>query len=241
MLVSDIAACCKRLRLSRNIVEMSDKIQADSHQEYLIKLLQSEITHRDKARKDKLLKKAGFYTIKTFESFRFDEVTLPGSITPVYLKECEFIANKSNIVMYGNVGTGKTHLSIALGVEACKKGMEVRFYRTSALVSKLAELKKAGTLSVFLRNLSNADLLICDEWGYVPLDRIGAQLLFEVISERYERKSVIINTNIEFSRWVNVFYDEQMTGAIIDRILHHCHLLLFPGQSNRMRESGLNT
>lgn len=240
MLVPDIAACCKRLRLSKNIVEMSDKIQADSHQEYLLKLLQSEVLHREQTRKDKLLKKAGFYTIKTFESFRFDEVTLPGGITPEYLRECEFIANKSNIVMYGNVGTGKTHLSIALGVEACKKGFEVRFFRTSALVNKLAELKKAGTLSVFLRNLSKADLLICDEWGYVPLDRIGAQLLFEVISERYERKSVIINTNIEFSRWVNVFYDEQMTGAIIDRILHHCHLLLFPGQSNRMRESGLN-
>jgi len=241
MLVPDIAACCKRLRLSKNIVEMSDKIQADSHQEYLLKLLQSEILHREQTRKNKLLKKAGFYTIKTFESFRFDEVTLPGGITPEYLRECEFIANKSNIVMYGNVGTGKTHLSIALGVEACKKGFEVRFFRTSALVNKLAELKKAGTLSVFLRNLSKADLLICDEWGYVPLDRIGAQLLFEVISERYERKSVIINTNIEFSRWVNVFYDEQMTGAIIDRILHHCHLLLFPGQSNRMRESGLDT
>ena len=241
MLVPDIAACCKRLRLSKNIVEMSDKIQADSHQEYLLKLLQSEVLHREQTRKDKLLKKAGFYTIKTFESFRFDEVTLPGGITPEYLRECEFIANKSNIVMYGNVGTGKTHLSIALGVEACKKGFEVRFFRTSALVNKLAELKKAGTLSVFLRNLSKADLLICDEWGYVPLDRIGAQLLFEVISERYERKSVIINTNIEFSRWVNVFYDEQMTGAIIDRILHHCHLLLFPGQSNRIRESGLDT
>ena len=241
MLVPDIAACCKRLRLSKNIVEMSDKIQADSHQEYLLKLLQSEILHREKARRDKLLKKAGFYTIKTFESFRFDEVTLPGDVTPEYLRECEFIKNKTNIVMYGNVGTGKSHLSIALGVEACKKGLEVRFFRTSALVNKLAELKKAGTLSVFLRNLSKADLLICDEWGYVPLDRIGAQLLFEVISERYERKSVIINTNIEFSRWVNVFYDEQMTGAIIDRILHHCHLLLFPGQSNRIRESGLDT
>jgi DNA replication protein DnaC len=241
MLVSDIAACCKRLRLSKNIVEMSNKIQAGTHQEYLLKLLQSEILHREQTRKDKLLNKAGFYSIKTFESFRFDEVTLPGGITPEYLKECEFITSKTNIVMYGNVGTGKSHLSIALGVEACKKGLEVRFFRTSALVNKLAELKKAGTLSAFLKKLSKADLLICDEWGYVPLDRMGAQLLFEVISERYERKSVIINTNIEFSRWVNVFYDEQMTGAIIDRILHHCHLLLFPGQSNRMRESRLDT
>ncbi len=241
MLVPDIATCCKRLRLSKNIVEMSDKIEAHTHQEYLLKLLQSEILHREKARRDKLLKKAGFYTIKTFESFRFDEVTLPGDVTPEYLRECEFIKNKTNIVMYGNVGTGKSHLSIALGVEACKKGLEVRFFRTSALVNKLAELKKAGILSDFLKKLGKADLLICDEWGYVPLDRVGAQLLFEVISERYERKSMIINTNIEFSRWVNVFYDEQMTGAIIDRILHHCHLLLFPGQSNRMRESGLDT
>ena len=163
MLVSDIAACCKRLRLSKNIVEMSDKIQADTHQEYLLKLLQSEILHREKTRKDKLLKNAGFYSIKTFESFRFDEVTLPGGITPEYLKECEFLASKTNIVMYGNVGTGKSHLSIALGVEACKKGLEVRFFRTSALVNKLAELKKAGTLSAFLKKLSKADLLICDE------------------------------------------------------------------------------
>jgi len=240
MLVTDIADCCKKLRLSRNIVEMSDKIEADSHQEYLLKLLQAEVAHREEVRMNKLLKKAGFYTIKTFESFRFDEVTLPSDITLEYLKECEFIKNKTNIVMYGNVGTRKTHLSIALGVEACKKGLEVRFFRTSALVNKLAEQKKAGTLSAFLKTLNKADLLICDEWGYVPLDRVGSQLLFEVISECYERKPVIINTNIEFSRWVNVFYDEQMTGAIIDRILHHCHLLLFPGQSNRLREAALN-
>jgi len=241
MLTSEIAACCKKLRLSRNIVEMSGKIQADNHQEYLLKLLKSEIIHREKTRNAKLLRKAGFYTIKTFESFRFDEVTLPGDITPEYLKECEFVKNKTNIVMYGNVGTGKTHLSIALGVEACKRGYEVRFFRTSALVNKLAEEKRVGTLSSFLKKLNKAELLICDEWRYVPLDRIGAQLLFEVISERYENKAVIINTNIEFSRWVDIFYDEQMTGAIVDRILHHCHLLLFFGQSNRMRESRLNT
>lgn len=241
MLTSEIAACCKKLRLSRNIVEMSGKIQADNHQEYLLKLLKSEIIHREKTRNAKLLRKVGFYTIKTFESFRFDEVTLPGDITPEYLKECEFVKNKTNIVMYGNVGTGKTHLSIALGVEACKRGYEVRFFRTSALVNKLAEEKRVGTLSSFLKKLNKAELLICDEWRYVPLDRIGAQLLFEVISERYENKAVIINTNIEFSRWVNIFYDEQMTGAIVDRILHHCHLLLFFGQSNRMRESRLNT
>jgi DNA replication protein DnaC len=239
MLTSEIASCCKELKLSRNIVEASEKLQAGSHQEYLLKLLQSELEHRDRQRKDKLLKHAGFYSIKDFTSFRFDEVKLPADVSPQYLRDCEFIKTKTNLVMYGNVGTGKTFLSIALGVEACKRGIETRFFRTAALVNQLSEAKKSGMLSTFMKKLDKAALIVCDEWGYVPLDRTGAQLLFEVVSECYERKTLIINTNIEFSRWVNVFYDEQMTGAILDRILHHCHLLLFPGQSNRMRESGL--
>lgn len=239
MLTNEIAACCKELKLSRNIAEMSAKLQAETHQEYLFKLLKSELEHREHTRKDKLLKNAGFYSIKVFDDFRFDEVTLPGTVTPEYLKNCEFLNTKTNLVMYGNVGTGKTFLSTALGVEACKKGIETRFFRTAALVNKLSEAKKSGTLSAFMKKITKAELIICDEWGYVPLDRTGAQLLFELISECYERKTLIINTNIEFSRWVNVFYDEQMTGAILDRVLHHCHLLLFPGPSNRMRESEL--
>lgn len=240
MLTTEIAACCKELRLSRNIVDMSQKVNAHSHQEYLLSLLKSEIEHRESARKDKILKNAGFYSMKNFHDFRFDEVTLPGLVNPEYLKNCEFLNTKTNIIMYGNVGTGKTFLSTALGVEACKMGIETRFFRTAALVTKLSEAKKSGTLSKLMAQITKAQLIICDEWGYVPLDRIGSQLLFELISECYERKTLIINTNIEFSRWVNVFYDEQMTGAIIDRVLHHCHLILFPGPSNRMRESQLN-
>jgi len=239
MLTSEIAECCKELRLNSHITEMSEKIQAENNQEYLLKLLKSEILRREGSKKDKLLKNAGFYTIKSFEDFNFDEVTLPEAVTVDYLKNLEFLESKTNLLMYGNVGTGKTFISIALGVEACKKGIEVRFFRTSALVNKLAEAKKNNTLSALMKQINKAGILILDEWGYVPLDRIGAQLLFEVVSECYERKPLIINTNIEFSRWVNVFYDEQMTGAIIDRLLHHCHLLLFPGPSNRMRESSL--
>lgn len=238
-MISDVATCCKELRLSHNIVDMAEQIKAETHVEFLVQLLRSELKYRGNKRIDKLLKKAGFYSLKDFDGFKFDEVTLPSSITPDYLKNCEFMETKSNIVMYGNVGTGKTHLSIALGVEACKKGIETRFFRTAALVNRLSEEKKKGTLSKFMKQILKADLLILDEWGYVPLDRLGAQLLFEIISECYERKSLIINTNMEFSRWVNVFYDEQMTSAIVDRVLHHCHLLLFPGQSNRIKESGL--
>ena len=239
MLTAEIAACCKELKLGHNIVEMSEKIEAESHPEYLLKLLRSELDHRESQRKDKFLKNAGFYSLKNLDGFRFDEVTLPAAVTTQHLRNCGFVNTKTNLVMYGNVGTGKTYLSIALGIEACKKGIETRFFRTAALVNRLSEAKNNGTLSVFMKKLSKAELLICDEWGYVPLDRTGAQLLFEVISECYERNTLIINSNIEFSRWVNVFYDEQMTGAILDRVLHHCHLLLFPGQSNRMRESTL--
>jgi DNA replication protein DnaC len=238
-MISEVATCCKELRLSHNIVDMAEKIEAKTHIEFLVQLLQSELKYRENNRIDKLLKKAGFYSLKNFDGFKFDEITLPSSITPEYLKDCEFLETKSNIVMYGNVGTGKTHLSIALGVEACKKGIETRFFRTAALVNRLSEEKKKGTLSKFMKQILKSELLILDEWGYVPLDRLGAQLLFEIISECYERKSLIINTNIEFSRWVTVFYDEQMTSAIVDRVLHHCHLLLFPGQSNRIKESGL--
>jgi len=238
MLTSEIAACCKRLRLSRNLVENAELIEENTHQEYLLNLLQLEIAHRDQTRKEKLLKSAGFYTVKSFDAFRFDEVTLPSGIDPGYLKNCGFLADKTNLVMYGNVGTGKTHLSTAIGVNACMMGVETRFFRTAALVNRLSEAKKAGTVGPFLKRLMKADLLILDEWGYVPLDRVGAQLLFEIISESYETRSVIVNTNIEFSRWVNILYDEQMTGALLDRLLHHCHLLLFSGSSQRMRESG---
>jgi len=238
-MIAEVAACCKELRLSQNIVDMAEKIEAETHIDFLVQLFRSELEHREKKRIDKLLKNAGFYTLKDFSGFRFDDVTLPSSVTPEYLKNCAFLETKSNIVMYGNVGTGKTYLSIALGVEACKKGIETRFFRTAGLVNRLSEEKKKGTLSKFMKQILKADLLILDEWGYVPLDRTGAQLLFEIISECYERKSLIINTNIEFSRWVNVFYDEQMTSAIVDRVLHHCHLLLFDGPSNRIKESGL--
>ena len=203
MLISEIAKCCKELRLNSHIAEMSEKIQAENNQQYLLKLLKSEILRRESSKKDKLLKNAVFYTIKSFEDFNFDEVTLPEAVTVEYLKNLEFIESKTNIVMYGNVGTGKTFLSIALGAIACKYGIEVRFFRTSALVNKLAEAKKNNTLSALMKQISKAGILILDEWGHVPLDRIGAQLLFEVVSECYERKPLIINTNIEFSRCVS--------------------------------------
>lgn len=240
MLEEEITGCCKKLRLSRNIADMAQTTTGESHQEYLYKLLSAEMRNRELGRAATLINSAGFYSIKTFDGFRFDEVSLPSGLTQEGLKSLEFIREKKNIIMYGRTGTGKTMLSIALGVSACQKGIPVKFYRTAALINQLSEAKKAGALGALLKKLNQASLIILDEWGYVPYDRTGAQLLFDYLSEIHESKSVILNTNLEFSRWVNVLYDEQMTAALVGRLMHHCHLILFPGENNRLRESSIN-
>lgn len=240
MLEDKIIACCKKLRLSRNLADMAMTMDGESHQEYLYKLLVAELRNREQLRTTKLINAAGFYSIKTFDSFRFDEVSLPSDVTPESLKSLGFVSEKKNIIMYGRTGTGKTMLSTALGVTACQNGIPVKFYRTAALVNQLSEAKHAGTLGTLLKKLNKASVIILDEWGYVPYDRTGAQLLFDYLSEIHERKSIILNTNLEFSRWVNVLYDEQMTAALVGRLMHHCYLLLFPGENNRLRESSIN-
>jgi DNA replication protein DnaC len=240
MLEEEIIGCCKRLKLSRNLADMAQTIMGESHQEYLYQLLSGELKNRELGRAAKLINSAGFYGMKTFDEFSFDEITLPADLTPEKLKSLAFIREKKNIIMYGRTGTGKTMLSTALGVAACRKGIPVKFYRTAALVNKLSEARKAGTLGALRRKLDKASLIILDEWGYVPYDRTGAQLLFDYLSGIHESKSIILNTNLEFSRWVNVLYDEQMTAALVGRLMHHCYLLLFPGENNRLKESSIN-
>ncbi len=240
MLEAEIIDCCKKLKLSRNLADRAQTTKGESYQEYLYQLLSQELKNREQSRTAKLINSAGFYSIKTFEGFRFDEITLPSDLTQDSLKSLDFIREKKNVIMYGRTGTGKTMLSTALGVTACQKGIPVKFYRTAALVNQLSEAKTAGTLGSLLKKLNKASVIILDEWGYVPYDRTGAQLLFDYLSEIHEKKSIILNTNLEFSRWVNVLYDEQMTAALVGRLMHHCHLLLFPGENNRLRESSIN-
>mgnify|MGYP001040004844 CR=1 FL=1 len=237
MLKTEIADCCRRLRLGKNVATISEQIEAGSNQEYLLKVLKEELSYREAKRKSRLLKQAGFYSLKTFEGFCFDEIRLPAELSVDDLKEADFIDEKKNLIFYGNVGTGKTHLATAIGVKACSKGKVVRFFRTAALVNQLSNAQKKGELGQLLERLSKVDLLICDEWGYVPLDRDGSKLLFQVVSECYEQRSVIITTNLEFSKWVNIFYEEQMTAAMIDRLVHHSYLLVFDGQSYRIKNS----
>lgn len=164
----------------------------------------------------------------------------PSRVTVDSLKALEFYQSGNDLVMYGATGTGKTMLSICIGMQACQMGIPVKFFRTAALINQLSEAQESGNLSALHKKLARAGLLILDEFGYVPYNRTGSQLLFDHLSEIHEKKVIILNTNLEFSRWVNVLYDVQMTAALVGRLMHHCHLILFPGENNRLRESSIN-
>lgn len=232
---------CKELRLGKNIYENYRKIREDSNEDYLVRLLELEVEHRKIVRKNRNLKNAGFGVIKTFEDYEFENIQIPESISLSELKSASMIEKKENLILFGPVGTGKTHLASAIGFEACSRGKKVKFYTTAGLVNRLIEAKKEGELERFMKRISKIDLLICDEWGYIPFEKEGSQLLFQVISECYERKSVIITTNLEFGKWNGIFYDEKLTSALIDRLIHHSHLLVFSGASYRLKNSKMRT
>lgn len=232
---------CKELRLGKNLYENYSKIQATDHADFLIQLLKLEIEHRDVARRNRNLNAAGFDVIKTFEDYSFNNIQMPKTINIDELKMAEFINKKENLILYGPVGTGKSHLAIAIGVSACSTGKRVKFFRTASLVNQLGEAKAKGELKRFMRQIEKTDLLICDEWGYIPFEKEGSQLLFQIISECYERRSIIITTNLEFSKWNGIFYDEKLTSAIIDRLVHHSHLFVHTGPSHRLTHSTMKS
>ena len=235
-----IAACCKQLRLSSNLADRAMSQKGKTNQEYLCRLLENEIEYRRKTRIIKLQNSAGFPKRYAPEQFRTDEVDFPDGVSFESLMELDFHRQGKNIIMYGGTGTGKTMLSILVGIQACKEGIPVKFYRTAGLINLFTESHQNGTLTAFKRKLNAAQIIILDEFGYVPYDRTGSQLLFDYLSEIHEQKEVILNTNLEFSQWVNVLYDKRMTTALIGRLTHHVELILFPGGNNRLRESSIN-
>lgn len=231
---------CKRLKIGQCIAENYQDIQAKNQEEFLVKLLELELEHREITRKNRFLHQAHFDIIKTFEDYELNDVQIPVSITlEDILNPQLIIERKENLILYGSVGTGKTHMATAIGVAACNLGKKVRFYRTAALVNDLIDAKTNGNLNRLLKQLNKLDLLICDEWGYIPLDRQGAQLLFQVVADCYEKRSVILTTNLEFGKWNGIFYDEKLTTAILDRLIHHSHLLVFTGKSYRLEHSNI--
>jgi DNA replication protein DnaC len=229
----------KRLRLPA-ILRHYQKLAQDAAQQnrsygaYLLSLLELEVAQREEKRR---IAQARFPYLRTLDQFGFSAIPSLNQARVLELAGGEYLAQKENLVLVGNMGTGKTHCAIALGLLACRQGRRVRFTTATGLINELLEAQEQRTLGKRLAQFQKLDLLILDEVGFVPFTPDGARLLFQVLADRYLRGSVVITTNLEFSRWVEVFGDERLTGALLDRLTHHCHVLEFNGDSYRFKES----
>ncbi len=204
----------------------------------LLELMKAECETRQENQYRRRLKAAGFPYQKTLDEF--DVSQLNESISPAFLGElacCQFIQNKQNVVMIGNPGRGKTHLSIALGLKACGLGYKVLFKNAATLSTELCEAKDHYSLGKLERNLAKADLLILDELSYLSFNRYQSELLFKVISDRSEKSSTIVTTNLPFSRWTELFENTTMVAALIDRLTFRSHVLDMNGESYRLKST----
>lgn len=174
---------------------------------------------------------------KSLEGYDFANVRLPDGYTREELLSLDFVPKAQDLVFHGRTGRGKTHPATALGMKAIERDMSVRFLPTAELVLQLGKAKRDGSLDAMLRDIDKADLLILDEFGYVPFDVDGARLLYQIITNSYERRSIIFTTNIEFGKWGTIFADDKLAAAIIDRIVHHGRLMEFTGQSHRISQA----
>jgi DNA replication protein DnaC len=208
-----------------------------SYEVFLLALLEIEAQHRDENAYRKRLRMARFPLLKTLDQFDFTAVPSLNKAKVLDLAQGEYIDPRENLILMGNSGTGKTHLATALGHLACQQGKKMRFFTAAGLINQLTEAQAGLRLSHLERSLANMDILIIDEIGYVPFSEKGAPLFFHTVAQSYERQSLIITTNLDFSQWPEVFSSEQLTGALLDRLTHHAHILTMNGESFRFKES----
>ena len=207
------------------------------YERFLLQLTELELIDRSQRMVDRRIRAARFPTIKTLETFDFLAIPSVNKKLITELARCEYIARKENIIALGNSGTGKSHIALSLGLAACQKGIATLFTTAASMVNELIEAKDERRLIRMQKQLSRQKLLIIDELGFVPLSKTGAELLFEVISQRYEQGSVIITSNLPFDEWTEVFGSERLTGALLDRITHHVHIVEMNGDSYRLNQS----
>ena len=232
----------KRLRMP-TVAREYPKVAAEagkgnkSYEAFLLELLEQEVVTRENNAVKKRIAQAGFPRIK--EIGEYDFTLIPGlkKQKVLQLTQCDYVQNLENIVFMGSHGTGKSHLATALGIEACRKGHRVSYFTAASLAHQLMEAQTEKKLLRLEKQINKSPLLIIDELGYVPLTQEGAQLLFGILSQRYERASVIITTNLEFSEWIKVFGDEKLTAALLDRLTHRCQVFLMNGESYRFKSS----
>ena len=208
-----------------------------SCEQYLLRLTELEVSARSANALASRIHQAGFPARKDFDTFDFSATPSLSKPKVLELARGEWIRERFNCCLIGSSGTGKTHVAVALGLAACREGFRVRFFTAAALVNRLEEAQKHYQLDRLHGQLDKLDLLICDELGYLSFSRGGAELLFQVFADRYERRSLLLTSNLAFSEWNQVFQGERMTAALLDRLTHRCHIFEMNGESYRFRES----
>lgn len=207
------------------------------HSRYLLRLIELELIDRERRTVERRIRAARFPAVKSFDTFDFTAIPGLNKMLVLELARCEYILRRENIIALGNSGTGKTHVALALGLAACQKGFTVAFTTAAALVNQLMEARDEKRLLKMQRDLAAVKLLIVYELGYVPLSPTGAELLFETFSQRYERGSTIVTSNLPFEDWTQVLGSERLTGALLDRLTHHVSILAMNGDSYRLKQS----
>ncbi|MCP3742784.1 IS21-like element helper ATPase IstB [Rossellomorea sp. BNER] len=208
-----------------------------TYEEYLLALLESESESREENQRQRRLKQATFPVHKTLDSYDFSLMPSLNKNRFLTLSKGDFVEKRENIIFLGNSGTGKSHLATGIGIEMIKNGYKVKFISAAELVEELLLANEEHKLGSLEKRWLKFDLIIVDELGYVPFTKIGAELLFQFFAGRYERASVMITTNLEFTEWTSIFGDEKMTAALLDRLTHKAHILLLNGESYRFRQS----
>ena len=207
------------------------------HVRYLVRLTELELIDRERRMVERRIRQARFAAVKSLDSFDFKAIASLNKMLVLELARCEYVERRENIIALGNSGTGKTHIALGLGLAACQKGLSVGFLTAAALVHELMEARDEKRQLRLQKQLAKYHLLIIDELGFVPLSKTGAELLFEVFSQRYERGSILVTSNLPFDEWTEIFGSERLTGALLDRLTHHVHILEMNGESYRLNQS----
>lgn len=234
---NQLESLCKILHLT-HVARQMNEIEDESKTAFLVQLFQYEVDCRAELRIERFQKNAKFPSQKSLDDYVWHQhIKLPTAEARKELETCAFISRSENVVLVGSPGTGKTHLAIGIGRKACELGYETRFLRVSDLVIELEKNWRNHTLEPFKRRFEKVKCIILDEISYVPFTKDGSELLFQLISDWYETKSVIITSNLEFSQWNRVFVDPRLTAALVDRLIHHAHILSFTGESYRLKNA----
>ncbi len=207
------------------------------HVRFLLRLVELELLDRERRVTERRIREARFPAVNSFDTFDFAAIPSLNKMLTLELARCEYVARRENVIALGNSGTGKTHVALALGLAACQRGFSTLFLTAHALSSQLMEARDERRLLKLQAQLQNVKLLVVDELGYIPLSQVGAELLFEVFSQRYERGSTIVTSNLPFEEWPSVFRSERLAGALLDRLTHHVHILEMNGESYRLKQS----